>query len=201
MKRNDLKGDIIRAGFKAFAKADYQHVSTNQIVEDARVSKGLLFHYFKSKPQLYLALYETAWNIIHRDTFEGFPFADRDVFQRLKALVMRKSEAMHKHKTLTAFIKRVHMHTANHDIVKARVNIYQQFQQRNYKRVFDDIDTTAFRNREYLDEIYKIVTWTFTKIHNDWERVHASKENADALKILENELVHYTTFFKAYFYQ
>ncbi len=201
MKRNDLKGDIIRAGFKAFAKADYQQVSTNQIVEEARVSKGLLFHYFKSKTQLYLALYETAWNIIQRDTFDNFPFANRDVFERLKALVLRKSAALQKHKTLAAFIKRVHLHTANPDIVKARSNIYQQFQQRNYKRVFDDIDTSSFRDRDYLDEIYKIVTWTFTKIHNDWERAHVGKENAEALTILENELVHYTAFFKRFFYQ
>ncbi len=200
MKGKDLKNDIVRAAYKAFAKADYKQVSTNQIVQDANVSKGLLFHYFKNKQTLYISLYEMAWSLIHRDIFTDFPQANHDAFDRLMEMIVRKTDSMIKHQTITAFIKRVHMNTMP-DIVKARTQIYQSFQQRNYKRVFDQIDKSLFKDDQHLDEIFKVVTWTFNKITHDWERNHAKKEPSDALKILKSELEHYLVFFKTYFYK
>ena len=58
----DLKKEkqdrMINAALKAFAIEGYQHGSTDDIVRDAGVSKGLLFHYFTSKLGLYSFLYD-----------------------------------------------------------------------------------------------------------------------------------------------
>jgi AcrR family transcriptional regulator len=199
MKNKDLKHEIIKAAYKAFAKASYRKVSTNDIVDEAGVSKGLLFHYFKNKKSLYLTLYEMAWLIIHKDIFEDFPYEEQDVFERLKYLILRKSQAMQEHKTLTSFIKQVHMND-DKEIAKKRSGMYHAFQQKNYKRVFENIDTSLFKRPDYHDEIFKVVTWTFNKLTHDWEKQHAHKETHEAITILEEELCHYTRFFKQYFY-
>lgn len=201
MKKKDLKNEIIRAAYKAFSKAEYRKVSTNDIVQEAQVSKGLLFHYFKNKKTLYMSLYEMAWLIIHKDIFEDFPFDNRDVFERLKQLILRKSRSLQNHPTLTAFIKHVHMNDQE-AIVKTRSQMYQTFQQKNYKRIFDNIDTTLFRSLLYHDEIFKVVTWTFNKLTHDWERQYLNHKNTnEAISILEDELTHYTTFFQHYYYK
>jgi AcrR family transcriptional regulator len=44
---------IIVAAMTEFAARDYNEVSTNTIVANAGISKGLLFHYFDNKPGLY----------------------------------------------------------------------------------------------------------------------------------------------------
>ncbi len=199
-KKKDLKGDIIRSALRAFAKQDFQKVSTNQIVEDAKVSKGLLFHYFQSKLALYTYLYEMSWQIVYRDIFNDFPFENRDVFERLKLMILRKTKCFHKHETMTSFLKRAHAATQP-ELVKMRSQLYQSFQQKSYKRVFDNIDKTLFLDDVYIDDIYKIVIWTLNRVTHECDKQHNEKSKAELLRILEEELKHYTTLFKHYFYR
>ncbi len=53
----DLKKEkqdrIINAALSVFAKNGYAHASTDEIVREASISKGLLFHYFVSKLGIY----------------------------------------------------------------------------------------------------------------------------------------------------
>ncbi|MCL2052384.1 MAG: TetR/AcrR family transcriptional regulator [Lachnospiraceae bacterium] len=56
----DLKKEkqerMINASLKIFARNGYQYASTDEIVKEAGISKGLLFHYFGSKLGLYTFL-------------------------------------------------------------------------------------------------------------------------------------------------
>ena len=57
----DLKKEkqdrMINAGLRIFALNGYHHASTDDIVREAKISKGLLFHYFGSKAGYYGFLY------------------------------------------------------------------------------------------------------------------------------------------------
>ena len=57
----DLKKEkqdrMINAGLRIFALNGYHHASTDEIVKEAKISKGLLFHYFGSKAGYYSFLY------------------------------------------------------------------------------------------------------------------------------------------------
>lgn len=56
----DLKREkqdrMINAGLKIFAKSGYRHATTDDIVKEAGISKGLLFHYFTNKVGVYVFL-------------------------------------------------------------------------------------------------------------------------------------------------
>lgn len=56
----DLKREkqdrMINAGLKVFAKSGYRHATTDEIVKEAGISKGLLFHYFENKVGAYVFL-------------------------------------------------------------------------------------------------------------------------------------------------
>jgi TetR/AcrR family transcriptional regulator len=54
----DTRHRILSAAIREFAESGYAKASTNNIVRDAGTSKGLLFHYFGSKGDLYLAALE-----------------------------------------------------------------------------------------------------------------------------------------------
>ena len=58
----DLKKEkqdrMINAALKVFARNGYSHSSTDEIVAEAAISKGLLFHYFGSKLGLYAFLFD-----------------------------------------------------------------------------------------------------------------------------------------------
>lgn len=53
-KKQIKKEKILKASIEEFAENDYFKASTNSICKRSGVSKGLLFHYFKSKDELYL---------------------------------------------------------------------------------------------------------------------------------------------------
>lgn len=58
----DLKKEkqdrMINAALKVFSMRGYQYASTDDIVREAGISKGLLFHYFGSKLGLYSFIYD-----------------------------------------------------------------------------------------------------------------------------------------------
>lgn len=49
---------ILESAVRAFAVHGYDGASTNQICADAGISKGLLFHYFRTKENLYIDVIE-----------------------------------------------------------------------------------------------------------------------------------------------
>ena len=84
------KNRILEAALVEFAEKGYRKASTNTIVREAEVSKGLLFHYYISKKELYITIYQNIIDIFNRELFEGVNFADRDVFNRLSASTVQK---------------------------------------------------------------------------------------------------------------
>lgn len=196
---NPLKSALIKSAYKAFSTNEYKKVSTNDIVQDANVSKGLLFHYFKNKETLYLSLYEMAWHVIQKDVTTDFPRDNQDLFLRLKELILRKTTSLQKHQTLSHFMKRVHTCQVPH-IQKERQRIYHEANVDIYKNVYEDLDISQFPHKEYFDEISKVVNWTLNRIASDWEKNHADNTPEEALKILQAELTHYIDFFRHFFY-
>ncbi|WP_129409581.1 TetR/AcrR family transcriptional regulator [Marinitoga lauensis] len=47
---------IIKAAYELFSTEGYQNASINKIKDKAGVSKGAIYHYFKSKEELYLSV-------------------------------------------------------------------------------------------------------------------------------------------------
>jgi AcrR family transcriptional regulator len=55
-KAEESRHKIIEAALREFGEHGYDGASTNQICQAAGISKGLLYHYFKSKENLFLAV-------------------------------------------------------------------------------------------------------------------------------------------------
>ncbi|MFQ6677557.1 MAG: TetR/AcrR family transcriptional regulator [Fidelibacterota bacterium] len=51
---------IVNASISEFAERNYGNASMNKVVEQAGISKGSLFNYFKTKSSLYLHIYQLA---------------------------------------------------------------------------------------------------------------------------------------------
>jgi len=199
-KDKNLKQKIIKSAFNHFSQAPFKKVSTNQIVEDADVSKGLLFHYFHDKKNLYMTLYDIAWQSIHKQILEAIDFSNRCLFKRLKDFMLMRNKALKEQKVLSAFMKQVHL-SQDPYIIKERTKIYTKHQEKVYKLIFDHIDTDSFREDINLNDSYKIIIWTLQRIGQDWEKHHTDKDPKEALSILDHELDHYINFMQKVFYK
>lgn len=79
--KKSRQDSMINGALKVFALNGFRHASTDEIVAEASVSKGLLFHYFYSKAGLYeflaeycarFALVELHSELRHRETLPFF---------------------------------------------------------------------------------------------------------------------------------
>ena len=87
------KNRILEAALVEFADKGYKKASTNTIVKEAKVSKGLLFHYFISKKELYIHIYNYALATITNELYEGVNFADTDVLNWLNASTVQRIDS------------------------------------------------------------------------------------------------------------
>ena len=82
---------ILRAAQELFAERGYDGAPAEAIAARAGVAKGLIFHHFGSKDQLYLAAVADAVARLHRMFFEQEGAPDPDLFQRMLAWTQRKT--------------------------------------------------------------------------------------------------------------
>jgi AcrR family transcriptional regulator len=80
---------IVEAAIAEFSARGFEAASTNTIAREANVAKGLLFHHFGSKEDLYLAIIEHLTDRITEEVFAIDPMPS-DLFERLHAFAVQK---------------------------------------------------------------------------------------------------------------
>ena len=130
---------ILEAALVEFADKGYKKASTNTIVREANVSKGLLFHYFISKKELYLHLYRHARKSITNELYEKVNFADRDVLNRIQESTIVKIESYLSHPLFVKLFESIES-LQDADMVKEIVDFNNSTTEETYEKLFSNID-------------------------------------------------------------
>lgn len=81
---------LINAAMAEFAQNGYKKTSTDTIISRAGISKGLLFHYFGTKKDLYIYLYEYANRMVMKEYNDKIDYESKDIFARLRSMILLK---------------------------------------------------------------------------------------------------------------
>ena len=73
---------MINAAIKVFAQNGYLRASTDAMIKEAGVSKGLLFHYFESKKGLYTFVLEYSARYMMMELGAGMNDSEKNMFDR-----------------------------------------------------------------------------------------------------------------------
>lgn len=91
----EKKQTIIRIAMEEFVKYGYDRASTDVITSRAGISKGLLFHYFKNKKNLYLYVVTYAKNLLAEKVMEALQSVSAtDFFARVKEIALAKQRVL-----------------------------------------------------------------------------------------------------------
>ncbi len=105
----DLKQEkqdrIINAALKIFALNGYGHASTDDIVKEARISKGLLFHYFDSKIGVYSFIHDYAVKLISLELSSAIDPDETSYFTLLKQIEAAKMQVLKNHPYMCVFLR------------------------------------------------------------------------------------------------
>lgn len=106
----DLKKEkqdrMINAALKIFSLHGYRHASTDDIVKEAAISKGLLFHYFGNKLGLYTFVYDYSVRYMILELKSAVSPAETDVFEILKQIEYAKLQALRGYPYMQQFLTR-----------------------------------------------------------------------------------------------
>lgn len=86
---NSKRDKILEASLCEFAEYGYDKASTDRISEKAGVSKGLIFHYFGSKDNLYMIIVNRCIDDF-LDKFNKMEFHDSEFIQRFTQITKMK---------------------------------------------------------------------------------------------------------------
>jgi TetR/AcrR family transcriptional regulator len=154
---------IVNAAMKEFAQKGYDRASTNEIVKEAGISKGLLFHYFQNKKQLYLFLYDYFMEVLTEEIYKKIDLSESDFFVRIHRVSMVKMDVLKEYPELFRFIEIAYMEESRE--VKVELDKRKkEFTDINVNRVYEGIDVTKFKKEMDITKALKIITWTFEKL-------------------------------------
>ena len=89
---NEKVKRIVNSALEEFSKNDFDKASTNNIVKGAGISRGLLYHYFKDKQDLYDFLIDFAIEIVMKALEEKAIWEEGDLLEKIKQAAIIKIE-------------------------------------------------------------------------------------------------------------
>lgn len=154
----DKQKKILDSALMEFAEKGYGQASTNRIVKQAGIGKGMLFYYFKNKKDLYEYLIEYSLNFIIDGYLSLVDKNETDFIKRLKGACQIKMKAQLENEHVFNFMGTV-MLTKDLDLPPHLQKRYEQLQQQGYALLYEGIDKTLFRKDVDVDKAFNLIRW------------------------------------------
>ncbi len=202
LKQIDITQDkvlkITKSGFKIFVNNDLEKASTNLIVEDAQVSRGILYHYFKDKQELFDFLLYFSAKKIFDNMKEAIDWSNTDYFIRLRQSLASKVETIIEFPYLYDFGKKYiafYPKSISEDLMPG-------FQHRFYH---ENLDFTNVREDIDVEMMKKTVIFALSEltrsVFHDIEAASEEMAGEELLKGSMKEIDRYLAFFRSAFYK
>ena len=135
---------ILNAGLREFSQRGYEEASTNRIAKAAGMSKALMFHYVKSKEELFSLLLDYCQKTIAEDYWTKLNWQEKDVFNRLLHSYMLQIDLMKRNPWILDFTN-VKIETNSEMINQKVADLAKRQHSSCEKDLFEGIDETKFR--------------------------------------------------------
>lgn len=194
----EKKVNIINSAMKEFSKNTFQKASTNAIVEDAGISKGLLFHYFGTKAKLYEYLEYFTMKVMAENITEKIDWNQQDIFLRIKEISMIKFEIFQDYPYLADFSLTIFQDQTVEEIMHKNpdypLELYSQIYTKN-------IDYSLFKEGIDVEKAIHIIQWTLEKYSDEFRRKIIEGSIEFDYKAIEQEIFMYIDILKDCFYK
>ncbi|WP_308637822.1 TetR/AcrR family transcriptional regulator [Paenibacillus silvisoli] len=185
---------IMTICIEEFAKYGYTNTSTDIITARAGISKGILFHYFKSKKNLYLAVVKHAMDVLVEKTVaETAKIGASDFFEHIKEIVLAKQRITMNYFNETELVQRVIAHPPKG--VQAEVEKLIADYQKTFstpamlKSIYRSelLESAPLRDGLNVEQVFSHVTFVLNALSNKYLQLH--KAQAHPPTVIEEKLI------------
>ncbi len=165
----DLKKEkqdrMINAALKVFAENGYGHASTDEIVREAGISKGLLFHYFISKLGLYAFVYDYSVRYMALELNQGVSKEEKDFFELVDQIKQSQLQVMKNYPHMLHFLNRSRYEDVSEALVETeeKRSILPEW----YEQTMNRADHSCFRDGVDADKLLKLISYTSEGLMNE----------------------------------
>ena len=158
----DLKKEkqdrMINAALKIFALNGYAHASTDDIVKEAGISKGLLFHYFTNKIGLYSFIYDFSIKFVTLELTGTVDITDNDYFGLYIQIKNTESSVMRSYPYMIDFLNS----TEDEDVLEALNEIASKKNTipEKIEEYFKHANTYSFAPDTNIKKLSEIIEYT-----------------------------------------
>lgn len=195
---DEKRKKILEAGLAEFCRNGYEKASTNTIVKEAGISKGLLFHYFSSKKNLFLYVLDFAIDQLLKVYDQYVQEYSKDLFERLLQISTIKLKLFNDYPEYSKIIMDVYTNIPEElkDDLQSR---YTKIGEKYIPNVFSSLDYSNFRKGVNPAKAMELIYLCIEAIGNkymaglkgnnsskspeEWELI--SKESMEFIEILK----------------
>lgn len=184
---------MINASLKIFALEGYDHASTDDIVKEAGISKGLLFHYFISKLGLYSFIYDYSVRYLMLE-LNKVSQEEKDYFKLYEQIKYSELQVMKNYPYMLQFINKSKDENVSEALLETedKRNILPQ----RYVEILAQASHERFRSEVDAEYLTKLIGYTMDGLMSEQFRSGSFQpEN------YYEELCHYLDMLRALCYQ
>ncbi|MCB8815532.1 TetR/AcrR family transcriptional regulator [Desulfosporosinus shakirovi] len=172
----EKKKKILDVCIHEFADKGYDKASTNSIIKEAGISKGILFHYFNNKKSLFFYMLDHCMQVMMGE-FTKYPLTEtKDIFQRFSELGVIKFKIAQKY----PYIVKLFMEALASPPDDIRSEIEQKYIQASKEYMptfFEDIDYSKFRNGVVPSKAIQIIILFLGALGEKYLKDYKGKEH------------------------
>ncbi len=167
----DLKKEkqdrMINAALKVFGENGFKRASTDEMVKEAEISKGLLFHYFISKQGLYDFVFDYSVRYMMLELASVAGGKETNYFEIYKQVETAKLGVLKNYPSMQLFLNSVMEENQDEislEIAQKRYD-YQEF----YKGIFERADYSRFIPIVDVEKMDKIIEYTIRGLMSEYD--------------------------------
>lgn len=150
---------LLTAAMSKFAKNGYKKTTTDEIILEAEISKGLLFHYFGTKRDLYIFLFQYAITTIMQEYYAQIDMKERDILKRMRNTFFLKLKLTDKYPAIFDFVATAFFE--KDPAVAEKIHKYaDQVYFDAHNETVKDIDQSLFKENTDIQKAVDIILFT-----------------------------------------
>ena len=149
---------MINAALKVFAIYGFNKASTDDIVKEAGISKGLLFHYFESKKGTYQFMYEYSARYYSMELERSVTLREHDLFKIMAQVEDVKCGLLSQYPYMLRFM--LTYDKLDDEEFKASLASYEGMIPAAMKEIYDRVDLTKIKDEVDKDLLIRSLEYT-----------------------------------------
>lgn len=192
--KNEKQERILNAAIKVFALNGYRKASTDVIVTEAGISKGLLFHYFTNKLSLYEYIIDYSIKYMNFEFTTSVSKYEKDFFELQMMMEQAKIRVMKIYPYMQQFLASLKYETDPKAKAVIGENAYAL--ESMFNVIYKQADTSKFEEYVVVQKVVDMIRW----MSDGYLREHLVEGDTD-VDVLVSEFSKYLKMLRAHFYR